>query len=240
MNSKRTAAQAASAPDAAFPFTPVPVRPRHDGWTPGKQVAFIHALAETACVDEACRRVGMSQQSAYALRTRQDAVSFRQAWVVALDHGTARLTDKAMARAMNGVAVPIFYKGEKVGEKRVFNERLTMFLLRAHAPERYGAWRDAVVQTREHPDGMAELFKQAVRAVAEDALADQAGQPRPKRDLLRPFKPIDDGSGQREDRYAELTSYYRKRFEEQEREIEDLHARLHADGAPGGSAGNGG
>lgn len=68
MSSKHTATQADSAPEPALPFTPVPVRPRHDGWTPGKQVAFIHALAETACVDEACRRVGMSQQSAYALR----------------------------------------------------------------------------------------------------------------------------------------------------------------------------
>lgn len=30
-------------------FNPVPVRPRHDGWTPKKQRDFIEALAATAC-----------------------------------------------------------------------------------------------------------------------------------------------------------------------------------------------
>lgn len=224
MSSTDTATQAAS-PDRAFPFTPVPVRYRHDGWTPGKQVAFIHALAETACVDEACRRVGMSQQSAYTLRTRPDAVSFRQAWVVALDHGTAKLADRAMARAMNGVVVPIFYRGQKVGERRVFNERLTMFLLRAHAPERYGAWRDHAVQTREHPDGLAVLFKQAVRAVAEDAVADEAGRPRPVRDLLRPLKLADDAPPE-SDAYTKMTEHYRQAFDRQEREIATLNLQL--------------
>ncbi len=48
-------------------FTPIPLRARHDGWTAEKQIAFIEALAETACVDHACRRVGMSDSSAYRL-----------------------------------------------------------------------------------------------------------------------------------------------------------------------------
>ena len=30
------------------------------GWTAERQIAFIEALAETACVEEACRRVGTS------------------------------------------------------------------------------------------------------------------------------------------------------------------------------------
>ena len=40
------------------PFTPAQLRPRHDGWTAQRQIAFVEALAETACVEEACRRVG--------------------------------------------------------------------------------------------------------------------------------------------------------------------------------------
>lgn len=51
-------------PKPLIPFTPVPLRARHDGWTADKQIAFIEALAETACVEEACRRVGMTAQSA--------------------------------------------------------------------------------------------------------------------------------------------------------------------------------
>ena len=56
-----------------IPFTPAKLRRRHDGWTPEKQTAFIEALAESGCVDESARRVGMSVQSAYALRRRVDA-----------------------------------------------------------------------------------------------------------------------------------------------------------------------
>ena len=54
------------------PFTPVPLRARHDGWTAEKQIAFIEALAETACAEEACRRV-RAPSSAASNFTRNDA-----------------------------------------------------------------------------------------------------------------------------------------------------------------------
>ncbi|MEA3081303.1 MAG: hypothetical protein QOD54_971 [Sphingomonadales bacterium] len=47
----------------AITFEPARLRPRHDGWTAEKQIAFIEALAVSKCVDEACRRVGMSDTS---------------------------------------------------------------------------------------------------------------------------------------------------------------------------------
>ena len=47
-----------------------------------------------------------------------------------------------MERSINGVARPIFYKGEQVGEWRQYDERLTMFLLRSRRPARYGKWVD--------------------------------------------------------------------------------------------------
>jgi hypothetical protein len=37
-----------------IPFTPVPVRARHDGWTAERQIAFIEALAATGAVDKPC------------------------------------------------------------------------------------------------------------------------------------------------------------------------------------------
>ena len=121
-------------------FTPVPLRPRHDGWTAEKQIAFIEALAETACVEEACRRVGMSDSAAYRLRRRSCGKQFRLAWDAALDYGLHRLEQAAMSRALNGVARPVFHKGEQVGEWRAYDERLTMFLLRNRRPARYGRW----------------------------------------------------------------------------------------------------
>ena len=66
-------------------FEPAYPRRRFDGWTAERQEAFILALAESACVADACRAVGMSQRSAYSLRARADAVSFRNAWDTALD-----------------------------------------------------------------------------------------------------------------------------------------------------------
>lgn len=143
----------ASAPDAADEFDAVPVRYRHDGWVPDKQLEFIERLADTGCVEEAARSVGMSRNSAYALRRRPDAQAFRLAWDAAMDNAVARLNDAALARAINGVAVPIFHGGEQVGERRHYNERLTMFLLRYRDPARYGKWLDRYEarQTQEGP-----------------------------------------------------------------------------------------
>lgn len=127
-----------------FDFTPVPVRPRHNGWTAEKQIAFIEALAETGIVEEACRRVGMSDSSAYALRRRPSGAAFRNAWEAALDYSLHRVEEEALLRSRKGVTRPIFYKGEQVGEWRHYDERLTMFLLRTRRPERYGKWVERV------------------------------------------------------------------------------------------------
>ena len=124
------------------PFTPVPVRHRHDGWTVDKQYAFIEALAETGIVEEACRRVGMSRTSADNLRRRPSGAPFRRAWQAAADYAMYRIEEDAHRRSREGVARPIFYKGEQVGEWRYYDERLTAFLLRSYRPERYGRARE--------------------------------------------------------------------------------------------------
>lgn len=141
--SRGPAGSAAAAPS----FTPVPVRARHDGWTPARQLAFVRALAGCACIEEACVAVGMSPRSYYDLRARPDAGSFRQAVDLSLDVGVHRLADAMLGRALHGEATPIFYKGEQVGERRRYDNRLGMFLLRARAPERYGKWRDQIQST---------------------------------------------------------------------------------------------
>jgi hypothetical protein len=151
-----------------FAFDPVPLRARLDGWTAERQVAFIEALAESACVVEACRSVKMTKQSAYALRARPEAISFRAAWDAALDYATRCLGDAALARAVKGVANPVFYQGEKIGEKRTYDERLTMFLLQRRDPLQYGAWRDKA-EWDGHPESQAFGLLQAKAAVREDA-----------------------------------------------------------------------
>ena len=170
-------------------FTPVPLRSRHDGWTPERQSQFLEALAECGCVDEACKRVGMGRSSAYALRARMDAGSFRAGWSAALDHGVGRLEDAAFSRAINGVTRPVFYKGEQIGERTYYDERLAMFLLRYRDPARYGGWRD---QTRPviAPDGVAQYLWHLIDRAEQDAWDDLQGLPRAKRPPPYSMPPI--------------------------------------------------
>lgn len=184
-------ADAEALDDVSSGFPPVPVRYRYDGWLPDKQTDFIERLADCGCVEEAARSVGMSRNSAYALRRRIDAQAFRLAWDAAMDAAVARLNDAAMARAINGVPVPIFHGAEQVGERRHFDERLTMFLLRYRDPTRFGKWQDRM-EARQHSEGpvmllvhrMARMMRAAYTAF--DAAFDGKPAPEPEREIVEP------------------------------------------------------
>jgi len=115
-----------SLPDTAL----VPVRPRHDGWTPARQRQFIETLADTACVEAAARAAGMTPQSAWRLRRRGDAGAFDAAWDAALERGFQRLVTIALDRAVNGSIRQRWYHGELVGEERVHHDGLLLALMK--------------------------------------------------------------------------------------------------------------
>ncbi len=115
-------------------FDPVALRARRDGWTPERQRDFIEELADCGIVREAAARVGMTEQSATRLRRRAGAGAFSLAWDAALHMGGDRLRSIAYERAVNGVVKPRFYRGRIVGEERVYNDRLLLFLLGKHQP----------------------------------------------------------------------------------------------------------
>lgn len=164
---------ASSVPD----FVPVPLRYRHDGLTPARQVGFIRALAECGCVRDACRRVGVSAEAVYELARRPDGQSFRVAWEIALDIAVRRVSDEAFSRCINGVAVPHYYKGELVGEHRRYDERLTMFILRYRDPLRYGRHLDRL-EPGGHREEQPLKLGDALAWVEQDARRDAAGRPR--------------------------------------------------------------
>ena len=143
-----------SEPKPLISFQPAPVRPRHDGWTTERQLAFVEKLADTNSITAACKHVGMSRESVRKLRRRPGGRAFRDACDAALDCGYAAIEEAAAERSRNGVPRPIFYKGEQVGEYRHFDERLTMFLLRYRRPHRYGAHLDRLpVPLSQPPPG---------------------------------------------------------------------------------------
>lgn len=100
-------------------FDPVPLRARHDGWTPALQFRFILALARGAGPDEAARSLGMTRQSAYSLRKKWGAESFARAWGGAQAFArSAAATRRSLASTCSGIEtimVPRYYRGRLIG-----------------------------------------------------------------------------------------------------------------------------
>jgi hypothetical protein len=164
-------------PPSAPDFDPVKLRYRHDGLTPARQVAVVQALAECGCVREACARVGISAEAVYRLRRRPDAQSFRLAMDMALDGAVDLVENGVFSRAINGVEIPHYYKGELVGTHRRHDERLALFLLRYRKPYRYGKYRDRVEEPA-HPERSALGLAELLTWVESDAHRDAAGRRR--------------------------------------------------------------
>lgn len=134
------------------------INPAHH-WTREKQAEFLRQLAATHCVSRAAKSVGMARQSAYRLRNRLKGEPFDIAWAAAFRRQYDVLAEAALARALNGVEVPHYYKGELVGTHRVFDERLTVALLAMQerltpiAPDRHAE------QELYHPDDFEALVE---------------------------------------------------------------------------------
>lgn len=112
-------------------FAPVPVKPRHDGWTVERQKWFILRLALGGCVSVAARGVGMTRKSAYRLRDRPGAQSFAAAWERAQGWGQDRTVDVGLERGLLGERMPILRNGRVVGEIVRHDNRLAMAVLNA-------------------------------------------------------------------------------------------------------------
>src|SRR3954451_8048479 len=114
------------------PFDPVPGRTRRDGWTPQRQRAFIAALDGGLGAGAAARSVGMSKQTAYALRRRPGAESFAAAWGEAVGRAKRRrckgISERTRA-AIDGIAVPVRYRGRIVGTRMKYDDRQLIRLL---------------------------------------------------------------------------------------------------------------
>jgi hypothetical protein len=173
-------------------FEPVPRRkPRHDGWTPERQVAFIEALADTGSVTRAAAQVNMSTESAYFLRRQPGAEGFARAWEAALDMGVLRLKDEAFDRAMTGDLVPIIAAGKLLGYRRQRNDRLIMFILRHYGQSpQTGGFRPA----RPGPQPQAEPRPARRRRAAPETITaptDPTAAATPAHAILTAFAGLD-------------------------------------------------
>lgn len=133
---------------------PTPLRPPRtpnryaatpDRWDKSRMADFLRELGASHSVAGAAKAVGMSRQSAYRLRARLKGQPFDIAWEAAFQHGYDALHQAALERALHGIELPVYHRGEIVGTRRHFDERLTCFLLGARNRKgaqqlgRYGA-----------------------------------------------------------------------------------------------------
>jgi hypothetical protein len=144
-------------------FTPVALRPRHDGFTPERQIAFIEALAASGSVSHACRVAGISRDAAYHLRRREGAEAFAAAWESALRVAVQAIADHVMEQAVTGETVIQYYKGEVIGERVKFDTRLQMFLLRVHDNKRYGKHAEDIHYVRDAFGKASQALGQALK-----------------------------------------------------------------------------
>ena len=208
-------------------FEPVQVAYRSDGWTPEKQRAFIEELADCGIVREAAGRVGMTEQSAYRLRRRADATTFNLAWDTAVRVGTERLRSIAYERAVNGTVRPRWFKGQQVGEERMFDNRLLIYLLgkaqnregdkAAQRASNWDDWMNAVEDRLAGPMPGPDQIETA------PVWQNQSGE------WLTSFAPPAGFEGRQEGRYGEL-DYCRATTEAERTAIHSWLQRTQDDG----------
>lgn len=109
-------------------FKPAPGTTRHEGWTPEKQRTFLEALSEGRTVIQACEIVGLSKQSAYALRGSARGASFALGWDAAVIKARDALADELMERAMRGQREKID-DGSRLITRHRFDNRLAFSML---------------------------------------------------------------------------------------------------------------
>lgn len=100
-----------------------------------RQQAFLDALRETCNVTVAAQAISVSTTT--VTKHRQTDPLFAERYEEALREGVDLLEHEAHRRAFKGVDEPVFYKGDKCGVVRKYSDQLTMFLLKAHRPEKY-------------------------------------------------------------------------------------------------------
>lgn len=109
--------------------------PRMTAFSETLKAAFLDELRESANVTVAARAVGFTVGTIYKHK-REDAL-FAERWEEALTEAVDMLEHEAHRRAFKGVDEPVYYKGDEVGYVRKYSDSLTMFLLKAHRPDKY-------------------------------------------------------------------------------------------------------
>lgn len=109
------------------------------------QKAFLAAYQESGNITAAAEMAGMDRRSHYDWMKNDSTYPdrFDEAHQVYVDSMEA----EARRRAVEGIEVPIYYMGRKVGHKKIFSDTLLIFLLKGELPDKY---KDRAEQEMKH------------------------------------------------------------------------------------------
>lgn len=154
----------------------------HDIEHPRKR-AFLAAFSETGSIIRASAKAGIDRHN-HSLWMGKDQI-YAAAFDLAKEIACDTLESEAVRRAVEGVAEPVFYRGEECGEIRRYSDKLLMFLLKGVAPEKYREQRKGeILRPRNGPvaieataqaHALADLFSpDALEAARHKLLAGAA------------------------------------------------------------------
>lgn len=103
---------------------------------------FLRFLAETGRVGHASKLAGFTDPSPLYDRRKRDP-EFKKAWEDALETAGDVFEDEAVRRGKEGVVKDIYYKGEVVGQERVYSDGLLSKLLDGAKRDKYNPKKDA-------------------------------------------------------------------------------------------------
>jgi len=99
------------------------------------QTPFLGAFAELGMVTAACEAAGISRDTAYQERQRDEA--FALAWADVEERSTETMEAEAYRRAVTGTTKPLVSAGKHVCDVQEYSDSLLQFMLRARRPDRY-------------------------------------------------------------------------------------------------------
>jgi len=131
---------------------------------------FLNWVVELGTVSAAARKMGLSRQAHY-FWMHEDS-DYRRAYQRAREMANDLIEEEAYRRGVEGEDVEIYYKGEKVGTKKVYSDTLLAILLKGAFPDKY----KERVQEEHVGDGSSAIGWEGDGEDGEDDAADGTRQ----------------------------------------------------------------
>lgn len=100
-----------------------------------KKNDFLMTYIKCGTIAKAARKCKIDRTTHYQWMRQNE--HYREAFAIARQRAGDLLEEEAHRRAMEGYEQPIYYKGEKVGSRKVYSDYLLVELLRGAKPEIY-------------------------------------------------------------------------------------------------------